>query len=204
MTSFARSARQHGTISTFIEASSRRSNAPWTCSPPLHHFVLGTYAASQKENLYIQFCKITDPAKSGKKANLTTNYIVEEIPWPDAVRRQLRDVHARLTSFRALIEPARSKRVAHMDLPAQIEQWDNLGRFPRGAEVKFLQDLQTFIDIAYGHLHNGSCRPIVVAMSTDTHLLVRALEKSIVFDQCTKCTSGERAVAVLDYEDRSA
>ena len=91
-----------------------------------------------------------------------------------------------------------------MDLPAQIEQWDNLGRFPRGAEVKFLQDLQTFIDIAYGHLHNGSCRPIVVAMSTDTHLLVRALEKSIVFDQCTKCTSGERAVAVLDYEDRSA
>jgi len=154
--------------------------------------------------LYIQFCKITDPAKSGKKANLTTNYIVEEIPWPDAIGRQLRVVNARLMSFRALIEPARSKRIAHMDLPAQIEQWDNLGRFPRGAELQFLRDLQTFIDIAYGHLHDGGCRPIAVAMSTDTHLLVRALKKSIVFDQCTKCTSGERAVAVLDYEDRSA
>jgi hypothetical protein len=157
-----------------------------------------------KRNLYIQFCKITDPPRSGKRANLTTNYIVEEITWPDAIERQLREINARLMSFRALIEPARSKRIAHMDLPAQIERWDNLGAFPRGSEVQFLQDLQTFVDIAYGHLHDGRDCPIVVAMSTDTHLLIRALEKSIVFDRCPKCTSADRANAVLDYEDRSA
>jgi hypothetical protein len=107
-------------------------------------------------------------------------------------------------SFRQMIEPAQSKRIAHMDLPAQIEQWDSLGSFPRGAEVQFLLDLQSFIDIAYGHFNEGGYRPIAVAMSTDTHQLVRALEKSVVFDQCCKCTSGERAAAVLDYEDRSA
>ena len=156
-----------------------------------------------KENLYIQFCKITDPAKTGKKANLTTNFIVEEIPWPDTIARRLRDVNERLISFRQLIEPARSKRIAHVDLPAQVDQWDNLGSFPRGAEIQFLQDLQTFIDIAYGHLNKGDHRPIAVAMSTDTHQLVRALEKSVVFDQCCKCTSGERAAAVLDYAGRS-
>jgi hypothetical protein len=155
-----------------------------------------------KENLYIQFCKITDPPRSGKHANLTTNYIVEEISWPDVIARQLREINARLMSFRALIEPARSKRIDHMDLPAQVERWDNLGAFPRGSEIKFFQDLQTFIDIAYGHLNNGSDHPIAVAMSTDTHLLIRALEKSIVFDRCSKCTSADKANAILGYEDR--
>jgi hypothetical protein len=155
-----------------------------------------------KENLTLQFCKITDPARTGKKPNLTTNYVVEEIPWPDAVARRLREVNDRLIEFRRLIEPARSKRIAHVDLPSQVERWGNLGTFPAGAEVVFLQDLQAFIDIAYGHLHDGSLRPIAVAMSTDTHQLVRALTKSVVFDRCPKCNSGERAVAVLDYEDR--
>ncbi len=157
-----------------------------------------------QENLYIQFCKITDPAKTGKKANLTTNYIVEEIPWPDAVGQRLREVNDRLMMFRRLIEPARSKRIAHMDLPAQLEQWDNLGAFPRGAEIEFLRNLQAFINIAYGHFHDGGHHPIAVAMSTDSHQLVRALEKAAVFDECLKCTSGERAVAVLDYEDGPA
>jgi hypothetical protein len=151
-----------------------------------------------QENLHIQFCKITDPARTGKNANLTTNYIVEEIPWPDTVAQRLREVNGRLMSFRQLIEPARSKRIAHMDLLAQVEQWANLGNFPAGGEIQFLQDLQWFIDIAYGHLNEGDHRPIAIALSTDTHQLVRALEKSVVFDQCRKCTSAERAAAVLD------
>jgi hypothetical protein len=157
-----------------------------------------------QENLHIQFCKITDPARSGKKANLTTNYIAEEILWPDTVAQRLREVNARLMSFRQLIEPARSKRIAHMDLSAQVERRPNLGSFPPGAEIQFLQDLQWFIDIAYGHLNAGDHRPIAVALSTDTHQLVRALEKSVLFDRCCKCTSGERAAAILDYWDPSA
>jgi AbiU2 len=157
-----------------------------------------------QENLHIQFCKITDPARTGKKANLTTNYIVEEIPWPDTVARQLREVNEYLMSFRKLIEPARSKRIAHMDLPAQVERQPSLGSFPPGADIKFVQDLQWFIDIAYGHLNQGEHRPIAVALSTDTHQLVRALEKSILFDRCCKCTSGERAAAILDCGDHSA
>jgi hypothetical protein len=70
---------------------------------------------------------------------------------------------------------------------------------PKGADTQFLQDLQTFINIAYGHFHDGDHWPIAVAMSTDTHQLIRALEKSVVFDRCTKCNAGVRAVAILDY-----
>jgi hypothetical protein len=39
-----------------------------------------------------------------------------------------------------------------------------------------------------------------VAMSTDTHQLLRALGKSVIFDQCTRCRETERIAAVLDYE----
>ncbi len=155
-----------------------------------------------EENLFLQFSKITDPAATGKKSNLTTNYILEKINWPDAVARKLREVNDRLKVFRQYIEPARSKRIAHVDVSAQVERLENLGAFPKGADVQFLQDLQTFINIAYSHFHNGGNRPIGVAMSTDTHQLVRALEKAVVFDRCAKCNAGERSVAILDYEDR--
>jgi transcriptional regulator with XRE-family HTH domain len=155
------------------------------------------------DNLYIQFCKITDPAKTGKNLNLTTNYIVEKIPWPADVGEKLLEVNERLKKFRQAIESARSKRIAHVDLPAQVERWGSLGDFPKGAEIQFLQDLQIFVNIAYGHLQGGSSRPIRVAMSTDTHELIRALVKSVVFDCCSKCAEHERNVAVLDYENSS-
>lgn len=155
------------------------------------------------DNLILQFSKITDPAATGKNTNLTTNYVVEKIGWPDDVRQKLREINARLTAFRRYIEPARSKSVAHVDLSARFRRLEDLGKFPKDADRQFLQDLQAFIDIAYGHFHNGAPRPINPAMSTDTHQLIRALEKSVIFDGCPKCDDSERAVAILDYEDRS-
>jgi transcriptional regulator with XRE-family HTH domain len=152
------------------------------------------------DHMSIQFCRITDPAKTGEHANLTSNYIVEELPWPDAVRQQLRDVNDRLMVFRKFIEPARSKRIVHVDFSAQTNQVGPLGTFPETADKQFLQDLQEFIDIAYGQHNDGAPRPISVAMATDTHQLLRALGKSAIFDQCARCNAGEKAAAVLDYE----
>ena len=82
------------------------------------------------EQLIMQTCKITDPAKTGRNYNLTKNYVVEEISWPDAVRDELRQINTRLMSFRKYVEPARSKRIAHIDLHAQIGIRENLGGFP--------------------------------------------------------------------------
>jgi hypothetical protein len=154
-------------------------------------------------HLNVQFSKLTDRANIGKNANLTTNYIVKELFWPDNVRENLRQINDRLMAFRKHIEPARSNRTVHIDLSAQINRVETLGAFPKGAEKQFLQDLQMFVNIAYGHFHDGASRPIDVAMSTDTHQLVRALEKSVVFDHCSRCDADERAVAVLNYKDLS-
>jgi DNA-binding transcriptional regulator YiaG len=174
----------------------RRSLNLYTAIAPL---CFGDLSRVLSEHLFLQFSKITDPAKMGNKFNLTTNYIVEEILWPDEVGRKLREVNERLKSFRQYIEPARSKRIAHVDLSAQVERWGNLGAFPKGADTEFLLDLQSFVNIAFGHFNGGQGRPIAITMSTDTHQLVKALEKSVVFDRCSKCDGGERATAVLDF-----
>jgi len=155
------------------------------------------------DNLFLQFSKITDPASTGKNSNLTTNFVVEKIDWPDDIGQKLREVNGRLMAFRRYVEPARSKLLAHVDVSAQFKRLEDLGKFPKGADSQFLQDLQTFVNIAYGHFYDGAPHPIDVAMSTDTHKLIRALEKSVVFDRCSKCDEGERAVVVLDYGERS-
>ena len=154
------------------------------------------------QNVLLQICKITDPAGTGKKTNLTTNFVLEKISWPAPVADKLRHFNDRLLKFRTHIEPARSRRIAHTDLTAQIERLENLGTFPAGADVQFFLDLQTFIDIAYGHFHNGGCRPIALPMSTDADKMVRALEKSVVFDLCTNCSEGSRSMALLDHLDQ--
>lgn len=149
------------------------------------------------QHVLLQFAKITDSAKTGRHFNLTSNYIVEMLPWPDEVRERLAAVNARLMAFRAHIEEGRSKRIAHTDLTAQMERLERMGGFPDGADRQFLRDLQEFVDIAADeHI------PLNVAMSDDVYLLIRALEKAKLYDNCVLCDATMRAKAVLDFEDR--
>jgi hypothetical protein len=149
------------------------------------------------QHLLLQFAKLTDSAKTGRHFNLTSNYIVEMLPWPNEVRERLAAVNARLMAFRAHIEEGRSKRIAHTDLTAQMERLERMGGFPDGADRQFLRDLQEFVDIAADeHI------PLNVAMSDDVYLLIRALEKAKLYDSCVQCDATMRAKAVLDYEDR--
>ena len=164
-------------------------------------YTFADLAQIMKENLLIKCCKLTDPANTRKNSNLTTNFIIEYFDWPIDVRRDLEIVNDRLMTFRDKIEPARSKRLAHCDLPAQVLRKENMGKFREGDDFHFFRDLQEFINIAYGQLYSGRTRSIAASMSTDSFKLIRALEKAVLFDRCQKCDEHERAVAVLDYED---
>jgi hypothetical protein len=152
-----------------------------------------------RDSFFIQACRITDPAGSGSRTNLTTNYLLQEIYWPSDTKKQLEAVNARLMQFRACIEPARSKRLAHADLRAELDEV-TLGEFAAGADRQFLKDLEAFLTIAHDHLGEtpGS---LSIGMSHDVHALVRALVKSQIYDTCAKCTPEERLIAVLDCEE---
>jgi hypothetical protein len=143
-----------------------------------------------RDSLFIQFCRITDPAGSGSRTNLTTNYLLQVIPWPPDIKKKLDAVNARLMQFRPYIEPARSKRLAHADLRAELDKV-TLGK------LQFLKDLEEFLTIAHEHL-GATAVSLSIGMSHDAHALVRALVKSRIYDTCAKCTPTDRAV--LDYE----
>lgn len=161
-------------------------------------FCFGAINDFMVEYVRLQFSKITDPVNTGKHFNLTTNYILQKLDWPEEIRQKLEQINARLMSFREYIEPERSKRIAHIDRDAQLIR-QSLGGFPEGADQQFLEDLQEFVTTANLYLNPEDHRSITV-QDSDTFKLVRALEKSVVFDRCSKCVAGERNAAVLDYE----
>jgi len=151
-----------------------------------------------RDSLFIQFCRITDPAGSGSRTNLTTNYVLQVIPWPPDIKQKLEAVNARLMEFRTYIETARSKRLAHADLRTELDKV-TLGKFPSGADRQFLIDLEEFLTIAQEHFGQTAVS-LSIGVSHDAHALVRALVKSRIYDTCAECTPTERAVSVLDYE----
>src|SRR5262249_18471859 len=126
--------------------------------------------------LVLHVCKLTDPARSLVQANLTTNYILGELPWPDDVKSQLAHFNGLLMDFRKKLNPARNKRVAHTDLHSQVNRLEAMGCFDKGEDAKFFADLQSFFDAAYRHVHGGSAPPIRVGGSTDSHKVIRAIE----------------------------
>jgi hypothetical protein len=150
--------------------------------------------------IVIHVCKLTDPAgKKVDRTNLTTNYILEALAWSDDVRAELARLNDLLMGFRLKVELARSKRIAHADLHHQVNNKEAMGTLKKGDDAQFFADLQSFYDVAYRHVRGGSAPAIRPAMSTDTHLVVRAIEKAILYDRCPLCTEDLRASDVLDF-----
>jgi hypothetical protein len=158
-------------------------------------FLFGDVYAVMRNQLFLGFCRITDPAGSGRRTNLTTNFIVEQLLWSPEVRAKLAEVNGRLMEFRRFVEPARSRRIAHMDLRAQMQK-ETLGVFPPRADEEFFTDFAEFLNVAFQET-TGAPLSLSVGGSSDTHQLVRAL-----FDQCQKCSERDRIDAILDADQR--
>ena len=163
--------------------------------------LFGDVYAIMRNQLFLGFCRVTDHAGSGKRTNLTTNFIVEQLPWSPEVRAKLAEVNGRLMKFRKFVEPARSRRIAHMDLRAQMEK-ETLGAFPAGADEEFLTDLAEFLNTAFQET-TGAPFALPVGGLPDAHPLISALTKAELFDQCQKCSEIDRFNAILDAEQRA-
>jgi hypothetical protein len=75
-----------------------------------------------------------------------------------------------------------------------------MGRFDKGEDIIFFLNLQSFFDTAYRYVHDASAPPIAIGASTDTHRVIRAIEKAILYDRCYRCSEVDRATDVLDFE----
>jgi hypothetical protein len=161
-------------------------------------YLFGDLYGIVRNSLIVGFCRITDVAGTGQRVNLTSNFIVSW-DWEPAVKANLTKVNARLTSFREYVEPARSKRIAHVDLRAQMVDREPLGAFPEGADKEFFQDLEEFLTIAHQAI-NGGPFLLSVGGASDTYKLFSALAQARLFDQCKECDQTARDNAILDFE----
>lgn len=134
-----------------------------------------------KHYLLLQICKLTDPAKSCGNKNLSINHIVECLPWPDDIKKQLGSLAKELDAFREDIKSARDKIFSHNDLKTFIEN-RNLGEFSEGAEKTFWENLQKFVNIIYWHYFEGPF-PINVVSEYDADDLIVALKKAVDYDE---------------------
>jgi hypothetical protein len=152
--------------------------------------------------LVLHICRLTDPAKTLGQANLTTNFVLEELPWPAHVKAHLSQLNDLLMAFRKILNPARNKRVAHVDLHSQLNRLEAMGRFNKGDDAKFFADLQSFLDVAHRYIHGDPAPPIAIGMSTDAHNVIRAVTEATLYECCPRCTPSQRANDVLDLEGR--
>lgn len=133
-----------------------------------------------KEYLFIQICKLTDPAKTMGKPNLTTNYLIEHLPWPRDIKTELESISEKLMKFRNYIIEARHKILSHNDLIATVDR-STLGAFPEGEEKEFWNNLQDFVNNIYSYFF-GSIYPIESITEAGVDELIESLKKAIDYD----------------------
>jgi len=127
-----------------------------------------------QEYILLQKAKITDPASSGKgKENLSSNYLVS-LNWSPPVEAELKALNDRLMGFRAKIDDARRKYLAHADLSSHLAQ-TKLGDFSEAEEQDFWSALQDFVNIAHEATFGGPYPIDAVQVDGDVQSLMHAL-----------------------------
>jgi hypothetical protein len=133
------------------------------------------------ESIVLHVCRLTDPARSGGHVNLTTNALLEEYEWPSSLRARLEDLNSSMNKFRKDLVDARRKIIAHIDRDVLLSG-TALGGFSPGAERRFFEDLQEFLDLAHGHCAGAPFPLLEAAIPGNADDLVRALAESVDYD----------------------
>jgi hypothetical protein len=135
-------------------------------------------------NLVLEICKITDPARTMGRANLTVKFLIEHSDFSstpatlDTLKRLSDSIHA----FRNKIVHARNKFIAHLDRES-VQLGQPLGSAPQEDWLRFWIDLQDFFNIMHKHYvdPNGHFYLNGIAQLSDAYMLVKALKESTYF-----------------------
>jgi hypothetical protein len=105
------------------------------------------------ECILLNICKLTDPATSCGKDNLTFEQILKLVG-PDVSRELgLDGLSAQIHLIRPYVAPARNKIIAHSD-KAAVLSGEVLGAFPKEVEDDFWNGLEQFVDAIHRHYFN--------------------------------------------------
>lgn len=152
--------------------------------------------------LLLEFVKVTDPPKTGKKENLTVDNLVMSIDWPPGIREKLRSLSDKTKGFRNHVLGARHKLVAHIDKEAFLAE-KTLGAFPEGEDEVFLKALEEICDIAHEACFGRIFGQMLLAEPGDVINFKRTLANGVAFDQLLAESKGQEKTRLYSYLEKA-
>ena len=98
-----------------------------------------------QEYAILLVCRLTGPAESFRKANLSTQRFTKLMRNERRLTPEIERLDASLTAYGELLKPARNKVVAHSDLEAHVNS-TALGAHGEEVMVEFFENLQAYFD----------------------------------------------------------
>ena len=172
---WVRTVREH--FAVLFESGEKRQNLLGVVAGEFFHdlnLVLIDY-------LFVQLCRLTDPASSGKgRRNLTSRYILE-LDWSQETRALLDSSNRRLIEFRGKLERARSKLIVHADVDVRLGKLAE-GEFTQQEEEVFWSALQAFVSAAYLEAFDEPFEIRLASQGGDAHSLVSHLIDAVDYE----------------------
>ena len=132
--------------------------------------------------LLLQIGRLTDPARTSGRENLTVCWIVEEVGKVGRLIPEIDDLGAELMRYRQRnIRDVRNKYISHNDLKAfQCRQ--KYGQHRKDEAYGFFENLQKFTDEVGNAIGDGPLDYSVQAGPGDVQDLIRALKRQVDHD----------------------
>jgi hypothetical protein len=102
----------------------------------------------------LQIVKLDDKADMNGNFSLGIDYVLKYGVWSDPVRSRLEELAKELKDFASKLHDARNKIVSHNDR-ATSEKNVPLGMFDIGADEKYFNALQEFVNTVHGEVIGG-------------------------------------------------
>ncbi len=100
-----------------------------------------------QEYIILFVCRLTGPAESFRKANLSTQRFTMLMHDNGCLTPEIKELDSRLREYGEILKPARDKLIAHSDWETHANP-TILGQHEEERAVQFLDDLQAYFDVA--------------------------------------------------------
>lgn len=140
-----------------------------------HGYFLARLSVITQEYSLLQIIKLHDPAVQREQINLTLEYMVKFGGWDEKTTSQLQKLYEDLESLAKKLRSARNKVISHNDLSAILGA-PLLGEFEQGADCKYFETLQEFVNIVHDKAVGGLFLFNDLAVN-DAKLLLAALTR---------------------------
>lgn len=130
------------------------------------------------EYIFLQICKITDPAETSGRANLTVKYLNNALEDVHLFSEEIRECSEGVLRYREYIVGARNRLVSHLDLQAVLRR-EPIGEHAPHEVTAFFDNLQKYCDAVGRAVGSGPLDFRCAPGKGDVEDLINVLQRGI-------------------------